>query len=188
MKIITILGSPKKKGKTAEVLGLFEKIILSKEHEIERIDVTDYHINGCIGCYACMSKTNEPGCVQNDDMALILEKMLEADAIVYATPLYSFNFTAQMKPLVDRHMCLIKKPLLKGKRTALLVTCAAQEEGNADLIKEAFRRSFDGNHGGMVNTDLIGEYVVERSGAPDFTQRSEVIACRLASDLLGEIV
>jgi multimeric flavodoxin WrbA len=184
MNVLTFLGSPKQNGKTSEVLEMFEKSILSKGHEIERIHVTDYHISGCVGCYACMSKTNEPGCVQKDDMNLILDKMLSADAIVYATPLYSFDFPAQMKPLVDRHMCLIKKPLLRGKRTALLVTCAGREEGNADLIKEVFRRFFDGSHGGMVDTDLIGEYVVERSGAPDFRSRAEAVSCRLASDLL----
>lgn len=184
MKVLTLLGSPKKNGKTSTALEMFERSMRSNGDEIERIHIADYHINGCVGCYACMSKIDGPGCVQKDDMNFILEKMLSADAIIYATPLYSFDFTAQMKPFVDRHMCLMNKSLLSGKRTALLVTCAAQEEGNADLIKEAFRRFFDGSHGGMVDTDLIGEYVVERSGGPDFGQRAEAVACRMASDLI----
>lgn len=180
MKVVTILGSPKKNGKTAEALGMFEKNMVSKGHKLERFHITDYHIHGCTGCYACMSKTDEPGCVQRDDMAFIFAQMFAADAIVYATPLYSFDFTAQMKPFVDRHMSLIKKPLLEGKRTALLVTCAGPEEGNADLIKQVFQRCFDGAHGGMVNTDMLGTYVVPYSGTDDFNERAEALTERMA--------
>ncbi len=63
-------------------------------------------------------------------------RIISADAVVYASPLYSFDLTAQMKPLVDRSFYLSNTLLLAGKRVALLITCGGQEEGNADLVQE----------------------------------------------------
>ena len=106
MKIITILGSPRKKGNTAKVLSMFEGKV-EKNHEVERINITQYKVGGCLGCYKCKEKKDEPGCVQKDDALTIFEKMIQADAIVYASPLYCWSFTSQIKPLIDRHFCLV---------------------------------------------------------------------------------
>lgn len=182
MKILTIMGSPRKNGKTAEALGMFEENMLSQGNEVERVNVVDYHINGCLGCYACVVKPNEPGCVQKDDLMLVFEKMFAADTIVYASPLYSFDLTAQLKPLIDRHFSLMKTPLLDGKQTALFVTCAGGVEGNADLVGEMFRRSFDGEKG-IFHTKLAGEYVVPFSVSPDFKERAKSVADKMAAEL-----
>lgn len=179
MKIITIMGSPKKNGKTAMSLEMFENNMQSQGHEVERINVTDYKINCCLGCYACMSKADEPGCIQKDDALYIFNKMFAADVIVYASPLYSFEFTAQIKPFIDRHFCLLKTTLLDGKCTALLVTCGGPTE-KANLLQEAFRRSFDGTQG-MLPTDLVGEYVIPYSEAPDFSERAKEVADTMAA-------
>lgn len=181
MKILTIMGSPKKNGKTATALKMFEENILSKGNEVERVNITDYNINGCLGCYACMSKPDEPGCIQKDDAQSVFEKILSADAVVYASPLYSFDLTAQMKPLVDRHFCLSNTSLLNGKRMALLITCAGQVENNADLVQEFFRRGFDGAHGGMYHTELAGRYVIPFSDKPDFNERAKEVADVMAT-------
>ena len=144
MKIITILGSPRKKGNTATVLSMFEDKI-EKNHEVERIIITQYKVGGCLGCYKCKGKKDEPGCVQKDDASIIFEKMIQADAIVYASPLYCWSFTSQIKPLIDRHFCLVSDDgtpdhdsLINGKPAALLVTCAGPIEGNCDAIQGIF--------------------------------------------------
>ena len=144
MQILTILGSPRKKGNTATVLSRFEDEV-EKEHQVERINITQQKVNGCLGCYKCQEKTDEPGCVQKDDALTILEKMMQVDAIVYASPLYCWSFASQIKPLIDRHFCMAKGygtpdriSLLKGKRAALLVTCAGPVEGNCDPIRQIF--------------------------------------------------
>ncbi len=67
MKVTTILGSPKKDGNTAKVLGLFEEII-SQDHEVARIDIATSNIKGCLGCHACQKVPDDPGCVQKDDV------------------------------------------------------------------------------------------------------------------------
>ena len=61
MKIITILGSPKKKGNTATVLSMFEDKV-GKNHEVERININQYNVGGCLGCYKCQERKGEPGC------------------------------------------------------------------------------------------------------------------------------
>ena len=144
MKIITILGSPRKNGNTAKVLSIFEDKI-EKKHEVERINITQYKVGGCLGCYKCQEKKGEPGCVQEDDALTIFEKMIQADAIVYASPLYCWSFTSQIKPLIDRHFCLVTgygtpdhNSLISGKLAALLVTCAGPVEGNCDAIQGIF--------------------------------------------------
>ncbi|MHC4535952.1 MAG: flavodoxin family protein [Planctomycetota bacterium] len=144
MKILAIFGSPRKKGNTAEVLSLFEEKV-EKNHEVERINITQHKVGGCLGCYKCQKIDDEPGCVQKDDALTIFERMIQADAIVYASPLYCWSFTSQIKPLIDRHFCLVKgygtpdhDSLLSGKPAALLVTCAGPIEGNCDAIQHIF--------------------------------------------------
>lgn len=187
MKITTVMGSPKKHGKTASALEFFEKQLLSQGQEIDRINITDYHINGCLGCYACMQNKDVAGCVQKDDAEQVLMRIISADAVVYASPLYSFDLTAQMKPLVDRSFCLSNTSLLDGKRVALLITCAGQEEGNADLVQEFFRRGFDGENKGMFHTKLIGEFIIPFSDASDFSDRARKTAESLATSILNNL-
>lgn len=141
MKIVAILGSPKQNGNTGTVLSMFEEKV-GGNHDVERIHITKFIVGGCLGCYKCQEKKNEPGCVQKDDAPAIFDKMIQADAIIYATPLYCWSFSAQIKPLIDRHVCLVSgfetpdhHSLISGKPTALLVTCAGPVEGNCDAIQ-----------------------------------------------------
>ena len=144
MNIVTILGSPKKSGNTAKVLSMFEEKV-GTAHTVERIHITQHNVGGCLGCYKCHEKKDEPGCVQKDDALGIFEKMIKADAIVYASPLYCWSFSSQIKPLIDRHVCLVSDygtpehdSLISGKPVALLVTCAGPIEENCDAIQGIF--------------------------------------------------
>ena len=168
MKIITILGSPRKKGNTAKVLSMFEDKV-EKSHEIERVNITQYKVGGCLGCYKCKEKSSEPGCVQKDDALTIFEKMIQADVIVYASPLYCWSFTSQIKPLIDRHFCLVSgdgtpdhDSLLKGKPAALLVTCAGPIEGNCDAIQSIFAGIAD-----YLKLTSKGNYILPFCTTPD---------------------
>ena len=186
MKITTVMGSPKRHGKTATALEFLEKKLLLQGHVIDRINVTDYHINGCLGCYACMQNKNAAGCIQKDDAEQVLMRISSADVVVYASPLYCFDLTAQLKPLVDRSFCLSNTSLLDGKRIALLITCAGQEEGNADLVQEFFRRGFDGENKGMFHTKLVGEFIIPFSDTSDFSDRARITAHTLATTILND--
>lgn len=179
MKIITILGSPRKRGNTATVLSEFEKLIATK-HQVERINITDYAVRGCLGCKACYKRPDEPGCVQKDDAVSIIEKIMASDVVVYSTPLYMWSFSAQMKALMDRHYCMVKwksgavvNALLDGKRAALLVTCEDGIEDNAELIQVTFDREMD-----YLRCSVIGKYIVPNCTTPSQLGDKAIIAAQ----------
>ncbi len=187
MKVTTILGSPKKDGNTAKVLSLLEEQI-AQDHEVDRIYIATSDIKGCLGCYACQKVPDKPGCVQKDDVLPIFEQMMGSDAIVYASPLYCWSFTSQMKAFIDRHFCLVTgygtsdyKSLFEGKRTALLVTCGGPVENNADIIQTIFDRMND-----FGQCDAIGKYVVPFCTTPDaISPEAMEIVKKMTEDIIG---
>ncbi len=142
-----MLGSSRKRGNTAAVLEVFESLACQQQHTVERVNAVDWVVRGCLGCDTCFDTLDEPGCAQDDDATWILEHILDADLVVYASPVYAWGFTGQLKPLIDRHYCMVKwqgdrvaAALMAGKRTALLATCGGDASGNADLLEEGFAR------------------------------------------------
>ncbi len=189
MKVATLMGSPRKKGNTATVLALFENLLRKNEHEVDRINIVDYKVEGCLGCQSCQRKAgNEPWCKQDDDAVKIFNRLVAADAVVYASPLYTYSFPAQMKALIDRQNCLVKDDgteesiaWLKGKRTALLVTCGGPVEENADLIQTAFVR--ESQYQQMI---VVGTYVVAECTTPDeLGDKALNTAKQMVADIIG---
>lgn len=167
MQITTILGSPRLSGNTGTILKSFEKSALAG-NKINRINIKDQSVKGCLGCGACQKKQNVPGCIQKDDADKIFIEIISSDLVIYASPVYVWDFTAQMKSLLDRQCCLVKwgneeSPisLLKEKKVMLLVTCGGDAENNADLIKEIFKREMD-----YLQCNIIGMYVAPNCTTP----------------------
>ena len=109
---------------------MFEKA-LGGEHEVERVDLPGRDVMGCQGCYACQQKPHEASCVIRDGATDVLRKIAEADAIVYASPLYMWGFPSKLHGLLERHLSLVTGygspnyiSLMEGKRIAYLLTCA----------------------------------------------------------------
>ncbi|MEA1958674.1 MAG: flavodoxin family protein [Chloroflexota bacterium] len=93
------------KGNTALILTPFLEGMIESGAEVDLYYNYNLNIKPCRGCFNCWLKT--PGvCAQKDDMQWLLPKMREADAIVYATPVYSYGMNGQMKDMVDRMMPL----------------------------------------------------------------------------------
>ena len=113
MRILAVNGSPRgKDGNTEQLLRSFLGGAWSAGAEAEVIYLKEKRINHCLGCSTCLLKT--PGvCVHKDDMPELLEKLCQADIIVYATPLYFYTFTGLMKDFLDRHLPLIKPYTVK---------------------------------------------------------------------------
>jgi multimeric flavodoxin WrbA len=166
MKITTLLGSPRKRGNTAAILRCFEELA-APYAQIQRINIVEYEVRGCLGCDACQKKPGIPGCIQKDDTLDILETLLASDVIIYASPVYVWDYTAQLKALMDRHYCLVKwhkgsaHSLMEGKRTALLTTCGGAAAENADLLKLIFQREME-----YVKCEIVGMYAVGDCSLP----------------------
>jgi multimeric flavodoxin WrbA len=60
MKIVSVLGSPRKKGNTARVLGWVEEELVAAGHEVDHLDIVDRTVNGCVECYTCQKNPTSP--------------------------------------------------------------------------------------------------------------------------------
>ena len=186
MKIATILGSPRNSGNTSKALGFLEKL-LGEYCDIDRINIASHKVNGCLACGACKANYDKPGCIQKDDAVSIFERMMQSDVVIYASPLYCWSFSSQIKALIDRHFCLVKgygtpdyKSLLEAKPVALLVTCDGPIENNADLIQGIFDRL-----SGYLRCKTVGKYVVPLCICPDTIDKKGMeVAKQMAADIL----
>jgi multimeric flavodoxin WrbA len=189
MQILTLMGSPRKHGNTDAVLRRFEKKAMDAGHEIVRMNVTEYEVAGCLGCDGCQGDLEGFGCVQADDCEGIFGQIQASDLAVYAAPVYCWSFPAQIKALIDRHYCTVKwqdgeaaARLLEGSRAALLLSCGAGAEDNADLTLPMFERQMD-YIGGVAQ----GMYVLDNCTTPlEDASRAEALAQRMANELLAQ--
>ena len=188
MQITTLLGSAKKKGNTATVLGWVEEELQSLGHDVERIYLNNKSIRGCLGCAKCRENPDEIGCVQNDDAVDIMEQMISSEVVLFASPIYFWGFSAQIKALIDRGYSLVTnyhKPghtsLMEGKRIGLLVTGAGAYEENAEGMFTAFDWIVD-----FLLARKSGElYVGECSVPAELSEEVKNKALELARSLVG---
>lgn len=97
--VLVISASPRKGGNSDTLCDEFIRGAQESGHHAEKTFLRDHQINYCTGCGVC-NTTHQ--CVQKDDMAKILDKMVHADAIVLATPVYFYTMDGQMKTMIDR--------------------------------------------------------------------------------------
>ncbi|MFC1836321.1 flavodoxin family protein, partial [Thermodesulfobacteriota bacterium] len=116
MKILGIYGSPRKGGNTDTLLDEALKSAESCGAEVSTIRVCDLNISGCIECGSC-DDTGE--CVVDDDMNQVYPRLLEADAIVLAAPMFFYSVPAQAKALIDRCQAMWCKRMLEKTREKL---------------------------------------------------------------------
>ncbi len=123
MKIIGFMGSPRKNSNTDILLQEVLNAAFELGAETRIIYANDLKMKGCQSCFAC-KKTG--ACVQNDDMKPLYDEITGADAVVFASPVYMWGMTAQMKLVVDRLFAYLepglKSRLLKGKKLGLIFT------------------------------------------------------------------
>ena len=98
-KVLIIAGSPRKGGNSDMLAQQFAKGAAESGNEVEIIYLREKKINYCQGCLVCLQKGE---CFQKDDANELVEKMLSADVIVLATPVYFYSMDAQLKTLIDR--------------------------------------------------------------------------------------
>lgn len=97
--VLIISSSPRIDGNSSLLCQEFCKGAKSVGHNVEVVNLTQLNIGYCIGCYAC-ARTGE--CFQNDDMNALAKKMVEADVIVLASPVYFYSMAGQLKVFIDR--------------------------------------------------------------------------------------
>ena len=130
MKIAILNGSPRKENTDAMVQA-FAEGAREAGHEVEILHVGRMKIAGCLGCEYCHTK-GEGTCIQKDDMEQLLPAYRESDMLLFATPVYYFDMTAQLAAAIQRVYC-IGKPA-KAKKAALLVSSGSPNTGEGAVI------------------------------------------------------
>lgn len=111
MKVLGIMGSPRVKGNTDLLLGEALKGAQSQPAEVEKLMVDKLKIGPCREYYICLKDGN---CAIRDDMDEIYPRLLDADGIIVASPIFFYSVSAQLKILIDRCQALwARKYILK---------------------------------------------------------------------------
>ena len=132
--ILVLASSFRKKGNSDLLCDKFIKGANEAGHKTEKIYLNDKKINFCRGCGVCNSTHK---CIQNDDMAEILDKMIKADVIVMATPVYFYGMNGQMKTFIDR--CVPRYTEISNKEFYFIVAAADDNPNNMKRVIEGFR-------------------------------------------------
>lgn len=122
-KVLVISSSLRRNSNSDQLAAAFAKGAEEGGNEVELITLKDKEIKYCIGCLACQ-KTQR--CIFHDDADTIREKMLNADILCFATPVYYYGMSGLMKVLLDR-----MNPLYTADykfRDIYLLTVAAEDE------------------------------------------------------------
>jgi multimeric flavodoxin WrbA len=133
-KVLIISASPRKGGNSDILCDRFAQGALEAGHEVEKIFLGAKKIGWCRGCGVCNSTHK---CVQKDDMAEILDKMVEADVIVLGTPVYFYTMNGQMKTFIDRTVPRYTE--ISDKDFYFIMTAADTDKANLSRTLESFR-------------------------------------------------
>ena len=119
-KVLILSASPRKGGNSDLLCDQFAKGAEEAGHQVEKVRVQEKKIAPCLACYGCR---NTGVCVQKDDMAGILDKLVKADVLVLATPVYFYSMDGQLKTLIDR--TLPRYTEIRDKEVYFIATAAA---------------------------------------------------------------
>ena len=140
MKIVVLTGTPRKSGNSAYLAEQFIKGAEEQGHEVFRFDCAFKQVEPCRACNRCgMNGT----CIFNDDFLELRPKLIEADMVVFATPMYYFGISAQMKRVIDRFYAINGQIKGARKKAAFLMTYADTAAREAEPMLAHYRMLMD---------------------------------------------
>jgi multimeric flavodoxin WrbA len=125
MNILAIMGSPRKEGNTYLVTKrIEEKLQQLGVIDLQYLFLRDADIKMCLGCTLCYNK-GELFCPHKDDVPAIVDRMLQADGVIFASPTFVVNVSGLMKNFIDRLSYVCHRPAFCEKEALLVSTVAA---------------------------------------------------------------
>ena len=153
-KIVVITGSPRKNGNSFAMTDAFIKAAEEKGHTVTRFDAAFMKVGGCHACETCYSTGK--ACTFEDDFDTIAPAILEADALVFTTPVYWYSIPAQIKGVID---CIFSLVIggkdIAGKECALITCCEEEDMSVMDGVRIPIERTAALNKWTMVGEVLI---------------------------------
>ena len=165
MKITVLMGSPNKNGSTSILVDSFVRGARAAGHECRVIDVCRADVHPCIGCVRC---GYEGPCVQKDGVEEIRTQLLTTDMVVFATPLYYYGMTAQLKAVVDRFCAYNSSLIGRHLKSALLTVAWNADDWTFEALTTHYRTLVR-----YINFEDVGMVLGYGCGTPAMTRRSE---------------
>lgn len=165
MKIVVLQGSPNKKGSTFILADCFRQGAQDAGHTVEMIDAAHAKIHPCTGCIHC---GYEGPCVQKDDVESIRKKILDGDMLVFATPLYYYGMSAQLKILIDRFCAFNSSIQRKGMKSALLTVAWNSDSWTFEALEAHYKTLVR-----YLNLTDMGMVLGYGCGTPSMTEHSK---------------
>lgn len=159
MKVLGIMGSPRLEGNSDLLLDEALRGARSQQATVEKLVVDKLNITPCRECHGCLKDGN---CVIKDDMVGVYPKLLDADGIIVASPIFFYGVSAQLKALIDRCQALwarkyvLKQTLTDSVRKGAFITVGATRDerlfdGPKLTIKYFFR---------TINVEYMDEILI----------------------------
>ena len=155
-QVLILSGSPRKHGNSDILCDEFQRGAAEAGHRVEKIRVAEKQIGFCRGCYACRTGA----CAIRDDMAEVLQKMIDADVIVLASPVYFYSIDAQLKALIDRTVARWTE--VRDKEFYYIMTAADGERAAMETTLACFRGYADCVEGAREMGVIYGTGVYEK--------------------------
>lgn len=156
-KVLILSGSPRKNGNSDILCDEFARGAAEAGHQVEKIRIAEKNIGYCRACYACRGSGV---CVIKDDMAEVMQKMIDADVLVLASPVYFYSIDAQLKAVIDRTVCRWTE--VEDKEFYYIVTAADGENESAETTVACFRGYADCVEGAKEKGVIYGMGVYEK--------------------------
>lgn len=153
-RVLILLGSPRKKGNSALLAAEAARAAKAAGAHVETIYLQGLDIRACTACDACQRKPGK-GCVIRDDMQRLYPKLQRADALVFATPVYWANMSAQLKLTMDRCYALVTPTghAFAGKKIGIIMTYGAPDvftSGGVNALR-TFQDAFN-----FIDAKIVG--------------------------------
>lgn len=165
LDIVILMGSPNKKGSTNILVEQFVKGAREAGHTCEIIDVCHADIHPCTGCVRC---GYEGPCVQKDDVEAIRAKLLKSEMVVFATPLYYYGMSAQLKTVVDRFCAYNSSLNSRHLKSALLTVAWNADNWTFDALTAHYKTLVR-----YIRLRDMGMVLGYGCGTPSMTQSSQ---------------
>jgi multimeric flavodoxin WrbA len=158
VKVLIVKGSPRERGNSALLADQVAAGAEAVRAEVESVYLHGMNIQPCDACDFCQGSA-EMGCVIHDDMDVLYPKVREADAIVYASPIYWFTVSAQLKLFMDRCYALgggtdyAAEHALAGKRVGIVLTYGGDDPFDSGAVNaiRTFQDIFD-----YIPAEIVG--------------------------------
>jgi multimeric flavodoxin WrbA len=189
MKILAVVGSPRRGGNTEILLSKIAEGARAGGAQVEVFHLGGLQVRECDGCHACWRGRV---CSKDDDMRELYPKIAGSDVIVFGTPVYWYGPTALMKAFIDRFVyfnCEANRPQVRGKKAVVAVVLEENREETWKPVVEFFERSL-----AYLEMQLAGTIVVPGVGAkgairrkPEQLEEALHLGQRLATSATGSI-